>query len=168
MLLRTTAFVLLFVSLASYAVNPGEPAPEISGFAMSYGHPVKLSDFRGKVVYLDFWASWCAPCKVSLPKLEQMRDELAPAGLEVIGVNLDSDDTKARAAQDAGGAHYPMIRGVDPKTIEAYGILKMPGAYLIDRDGVVRYSYQGFSERGFAAVKPIVENLVKTGKPPPL
>ncbi len=153
---------------AAHAVKPGERAPEIVGVSMTDGRAVRLTDLRGKVVYLDFWASWCAPCKVSLPRLQAMREELAPLGFEVLGVNLDEDAARARDALGSGGTHYPVLRGVDEKTVAAYEIIKMPGAYLIDRDGVVRYSYQGFSVSGFASVRPIVETLVKTGKSPPL
>jgi thiol-disulfide isomerase/thioredoxin len=159
-IVRHLCLVLFLLSTTAQALTPGELAPDVAGFAMSDGRPVKLSDYRGKVVYLDFWASWCAPCKLSLPRLQQMRQELAPLGFEVLGVNLDHDEVNARAALASGDTHYPMIRGVDPKVVERYGIIKMPGAYLVDRDGVVRYSYQGFSETGFAAVKPIVEKLV--------
>jgi cytochrome c biogenesis protein CcmG, thiol:disulfide interchange protein DsbE len=157
------ALVLLLFCSTAHAIKPGELAPDIAGVAMADGRPVKLSDLRGKVVYLDFWASWCVPCKLSLPRLQQMREELAPLGFEVLGVNLDHDEANARAALAAGATHYPMIRGVDPKVVERYEIIKMPGAYLVDREGVVRYSYQGFSETGFAAVRPIVEKLV--GRP---
>jgi len=160
---RLFLIVLLLAPIAAHAITPGDPAPQIIGTSMADGHEVKLSDLRGKVVYLDFWASWCAPCKVALPELEKMHEELASAGLEVVGVNLDEEEVHARKAADAGGVHYTLLRGVDQKSIEAYALMKMPAAYLIDRDGVVRYSYQGFSEKGFAGVRPLVDSLVRTG-----
>jgi thiol-disulfide isomerase/thioredoxin len=163
------AFLLLFlVAPLAQAVVPGDRAPEIAGIAMADGRPVKLSELRGKVVYLDFWASWCGPCKVALPRLEQLHEDLAPLGFEVVGVNLDEDEGRAREAAATGGVRYTVLRGVDTKSVAAYEIIKMPGAYLIDRDGMIRYSYQGFSASGFESVRPIVETLVKTGKGPPL
>jgi thiol-disulfide isomerase/thioredoxin len=166
--LRMTLLIAFLIPAPVSAAVPGDRAPEIVGRSMDDGREVRLSDLRGKVVYLDFWASWCAPCKISMPRLQQMQEELSPLGFEVVGVNVDDDAALAREAARAGEVHYTMLRGVDAKTIAAYEIIKMPGAYLIDRDGVIRYSYQGFSERGFADVKPIVERLVKTGKAPDL
>lgn len=154
----------LSICAPARAVTPGQPAPELVGRTLDDGREIRLSAYRGKVVYLDFWANWCAPCRLSLPRLEQMREELAPLGFEVIGVNLDDDEAQARAAAQSAGVRYPVVRGVDPKTVTEYAIIKMPGAYLIDRDGIVRYSYQGFSAGGFAQVRPIAAALAG-GKP---
>jgi thiol-disulfide isomerase/thioredoxin len=153
----------LFAATATAAIEVNRPAPELAGISMRDGRLVRLSDLRGKVVYLDFWASWCAPCIVSMPALNRMRSELAASGFEVVGVNLDDDMKAAQRLLEQSAAQYPMLRGVDPETVKAYGIIKMPAAYLIDREGILRYSYQGFSERGFNRIRPMIDALVKQG-----
>lgn len=151
-------------SAGAHAVVIDQPAPEVVGKSIVDGKPLKLSAFRGKVVYLDIWASWCGPCRVSLPELQKMHEELASLGVEVVGLDVDEEAAHAQKLMTDAGVTYPVIRDVDEKTITSYGILKMPAAYLIDRDGVVRYSYQGFSLKGFESIRPMVEELAKTGR----
>lgn len=149
------------------ALKVGEAVPDIAGFTLHTGQPLRLSELRGKVVYLDFWASWCGPCLISLPLIEQMRAELKDYGFEVLGVNLDLDaNTALRMAQQASLA-YPNLRGVDEALVKQFGIIKMPAGFLIDRDGVLRYAYHGFSEKGFAQIRPKVEALAKKKRNPP-
>ncbi|HZP13415.1 MAG TPA: TlpA disulfide reductase family protein [Nevskiaceae bacterium] len=165
MTFRLACTVLAALASASaHAVVIDQPAPEISGKSIVDGKPLKLSAFKGKVVYLDIWASWCAPCRVSLPELQKMHQELAPLGVEVVGLDVDEEAAHAQKLMTDAGVTYPVIRDVDAKTITRYEIMKMPAAYLIDRDGVVRYSYQGFSLKGFESIRPMVEELARTGK----
>ncbi|MCB1846629.1 MAG: TlpA family protein disulfide reductase, partial [Halieaceae bacterium] len=103
-----------------------------------------LAALRGKVVYLDFWASWCGPCRVSFPQLEQLRQELGPRGFEVLAVNVDEVEPDALRFLAQLPVSYPVVRDGSGATPAAYGILGMPTGYLIDRDGVVRLVHQGY------------------------
>lgn len=158
------AAVCGLASVAAHAVIIDQPAPEVTGVAMADGKPLKLSSFKGKVVYLDIWASWCGPCRISLPILQKMHEELAPLGVEVIGLDIDEEELHARKLMSDAGVTYPVLRGIGDDTLKRYEIIQMPAAYLIDRDGVVRYSYQGFSEKGFRSIRPMVEELARTGR----
>ena len=109
------------------------------------GAAVRLSTFSGKVLLVDFWASWCVPCKTSFPALDAIYREYAPKGLEVVAVNLDEQRKNA----DAFLAAHPHRMTVlfDPKGIapEAFGVKGMPSSYLIDRSGAIRFTHMGYS-----------------------
>jgi thiol-disulfide isomerase/thioredoxin len=103
-----------------------------------------LAELRGKVVYLDFWASWCGPCRKSFPLLEQLRQQLGSQGFEVLAVNVDEFEADALQFLTEIPVSYPVVRDGAGTTPQTYGILGMPTAYLIDRDGVVRLVHAGF------------------------
>jgi thiol-disulfide isomerase/thioredoxin len=111
------------------------------------GTPVHLADFRGKVVLVDFWASWCIPCKTSFPALDVLYRELQPRGFEVLAINLDE---RRRDADTFLGAHPHMMpvafdpRGAAPLAFKVRG---MPTSILIDRAGDIRYTHEGYSAK---------------------
>ncbi len=111
---------------------------------MSAAAQVSLDSLRGKVVYVDFWASWCGPCRISFPILQQLRDELGPEGFEVLAINLDEDESDARQFLADVTVSYPVVRDAAGVTPRAFGVMGMPTGYLVDRAGVVRVIHQGF------------------------
>ena len=119
-------------------------APDFS-VASAVG-PIKLSQLRGQVVYVDFWASWCVPCRKSFPWLNEMQARYGKAGLKIIAINLDEDSQQAQAFLQ----HYPadFTVGFDPKGIsaQAYGLKGMPSSYLIDGSGKLLLSHVGFRD----------------------
>ena len=108
---------------------------------------VTLQDYRGKVVYLDFWASWCVPCRHSFPWMNAMQKNYGTKGLEVVTINMD----KKRALADKFLKKYPANFTVafDPegKSAENYGVMGMPSSYIINRKGEIVYSHVGFREK---------------------
>lgn len=126
------------------AVDAGQPAPpfELPGLAGT----VSLAALKGKVVYLDFWASWCGPCRKSFPWLNDMQARYGPRGLQVVGVNLDAK----RAEADKFLAEVPAAFTIafDPKgeTGAAYGLMGMPSSYLIGADGKILHAHTGFRD----------------------
>jgi thiol-disulfide isomerase/thioredoxin len=106
-----------------------------------------LSAYRGKVVYVDFWASWCAPCKQSFPWLGNLVHEYASRDFLVIGVNVDKDRGRAERFLSETPADFAIV--YDPKgdLATAYKVAGMPSAVLIDRTGHVRFQHAGFSEK---------------------
>ena len=106
-----------------------------------------LSAYRGKVVYVDFWASWCGPCKQSFPWLDGLVREYASQNFVVIGVNVDKDRDRAERFLNETPADFSIV--YDPKgdLATAYKVAGMPSGILIDRDGHVRFQHAGFSEK---------------------
>ncbi|MCB1687578.1 MAG: TlpA family protein disulfide reductase [Halioglobus sp.] len=122
----------------------GQPAPAVLLPDMSAAGEVSLESLRGKVVYVDFWASWCGPCRISFPILEQLRNELGPEGFEVLAINVDEVEADARQFLADVTVSYPVVRDANGTTPLAFGVMGMPTGYLVDRTGVVRVIHQGF------------------------
>ncbi len=162
--LQRLSLLLALWMAPAYALQPGDVAPDLSGTKLDSGATLSLSTLRGTVVYLDFWATWCAPCRVSLPLLAQLQQELGPRGLQVIGVNADQDEAAVRRWVLDSGVHYPVLRGVKDETLKAYGIAAMPSTYLIDRTGRVRAVHAGFRTSQFKAVREEIESLLGESK----
>ena len=107
------------------------------------GGSIDLASFRGKVVLLDFWATWCAPCQVEMPRFAQWQRQYGPQGFQVIGISMDDDPALARKLYARLKLNYPVAMG-DEKLGELYGgVLGLPLTYLIDRNGEVRARFQG-------------------------
>jgi cytochrome c biogenesis protein CcmG/thiol:disulfide interchange protein DsbE len=109
-----------------------------------------LSQYRGKVVYLDFWASWCLPCRQSFGWMNKLRDAYSDKDLVIIAVNLDTDREQAQAFLDKIPARFDIVYDPDGRTAEAYQLKGMPSSFLIDRKGRVTETTVGFqhSETG--------------------
>lgn len=147
------------------AVSPNDIAPEIGGVVLQGPAAIKLADYAGRVVVLDFWASWCAPCIESMPQLDGIRSELRAAGLgeqfEVLGVGLDDDVAKARRFLARNPVSYPMM--VDQLGIASlrYKVWRLPATFLIDKAGRVNFIYWGYGEDASADIKMRVQALIK-------
>lgn len=109
-----------------------------------------VTELRGQVVWLDFWATWCAPCLESLPLYDRWQQELGAAGLKVVAVSVDEEDAKAAAFAAAEAPHLLVLRDREGRAAAGLDLPKMPTAFLIGRDGRVLYRHAGF-ERGDAA-----------------
>jgi peroxiredoxin len=105
--------------------------------------PIHLKDFRGKIVLLNFWATWCAPCLYEMPRFVEWQTKYGTRGLQVLGVSMDDSDSPVRTLNRKLHLNYPVMMG-DERLGELYGgILGLPVTYLIDRRGVVRARFQG-------------------------
>ncbi len=138
----------LFVSTSgALALEAGDRAPAFAAPALGGGSMVELSRYRGKVVYLDFWASWCAPCLIAIPEIEAMRKAFPSDDFQVLAVNLDQKEKKALRFLKKHPVGYPSASDPKGKLPEQYGVDTMPTSYLIDRKGIIRYVHRGF-QRG--------------------
>ena len=106
-----------------------------------------LSAYRGKVVYVDFWASWCGPCRQSFPWLDGLEREYGAQNFVVIGVNVDQDHGKAERFLTDTPADFPIVYDPKGEIATAYKVTGMPSGVLIDRTGHVRFQHAGFSEK---------------------
>lgn len=137
----------------------GQPAPDTEFASLQGAGNISLSSLRGKVVLLDFWASWCAPCKEELPLLDDMAARLKSKDIQIVGLSID--DNQADAQQFiASKSDWSLTLGHDPeqKTAEQFKPPKMPTSYVIDREGVVRHMNPGFER---ADMKKIEAQLLE-------
>jgi thiol-disulfide isomerase/thioredoxin len=162
--------VLLWMTLVctaslARAVEVGETAPDFN-LPRADDTTLDLSAYRGKVVVVDFWASWCGPCRESFPFLDDIQRRYADQGLVVIGVNLD----EAREEADAFLRKYPVDFDIayDPAgdSALAYAVKAMPSSYLIGRDGRVRERHLGFRASQAAAFEQAIEQALAGDHPP--
>jgi thiol-disulfide isomerase/thioredoxin len=146
----------------SYATTSGELAPafNLSALQNSSAAQIQLSDYKGKVVYVDFWASWCGPCKRSFPVLNSLRSKYQSQGFEVIGVNLDDDVADAKAFLAKLPVSFPIALDNKGATAEQYAVKGMPSAYLIDKQGKVQYVIEGFSDNEAAQLDAHISQLL--------
>jgi cytochrome c biogenesis protein CcmG/thiol:disulfide interchange protein DsbE len=131
----------------------GAPVPEIHVEGLS-GKSIGVADYRGKVLLLDVWASWCAPCKQELPMLDEMAKRLRRDGIEVLAVSIDQERAnldkflRARSRWSLTVAHDPKGEVADRLAPE-----KMPTSYIVDRAGIIRYVNSGFVPADAAAIE---------------
>ncbi len=123
------------------------PAPEFSLTDLNHKR-LDLCALRGKVVLLDFWATWCAPCQVEMPHFVNWQKEYGERGLQVIGISMDDDAGPVRNLYRRLRVNYPVAMG-DARLGETYGgIYGLPVTFLIDRNGMIRAEYQGVTDLG--------------------
>lgn len=113
----------------------------------SDGGKLKLSDYKGKVVILDFWATWCPPCRKGIPDLVELKKKYGPQGLEVIGVSVDMDNTKSEVVPfiKQYGINYPVVYSTDEVRMNYGGIASIPTSFVIDQNGNIIASYEGLT-----------------------
>lgn len=121
---------------------------------------LNLSAYRGKVVYVDFWASWCGPCKQSFPWLDRLAREYASQNFVVIGVNVDKDREHAERFLSDTPADFSIVYDPNGELATAYKVAGMPGGVLIDRAGHVRFQHAGFSEKQKGIYEEQVQSLL--------
>jgi cytochrome c biogenesis protein CcmG/thiol:disulfide interchange protein DsbE len=128
--------------IAADAMGIGDVAPDFSRVDV-YGKQVKLSELRGGLVLLNFWATWCAPCREEMPEFSRWQRAYGAKGLRIIGVSMDDDVESVRQVLAGRPVSYPIVMG-DARFGESFGgVLGLPLSYLIDAHGRVVARYQG-------------------------
>lgn len=151
----------LGLSSAAMAVGVGEKAPSFSLPNLETGKAMGLSKYKGRVVYLDFWASWCGPCRESLPLLNNLRNELKRKGFEVVAVNLDENTEDAKAFLQQFPVSYPVLLDPNGKVPEKYELPGMPTSFMIDKKGNVAKVHVGFKAADMPQIRKDVIKLLK-------
>ncbi|MEJ2668884.1 MAG: TlpA disulfide reductase family protein [Gammaproteobacteria bacterium] len=146
-ILSVLVFVVsLVLGQHALAATVGSPAPEIQLKSLQDGSPVSLSSLRGKVVLVDFWASWCVPCRKSLPMFNDLRAKIGPDRFEILAVNLDENVNDAMGFLKQYPVSYPAVWDQNQSMPEQYGVMGMPSSYLVDQNGVLKKNHNGFNE----------------------
>ncbi|MGA2207446.1 MAG: TlpA disulfide reductase family protein [Terracidiphilus sp.] len=127
------------------------------------GQSLRLASFRGKVVLLNFWATWCAPCQVEMPVFAAWQRQYAPQGFQVIGISMDDEPAPARHLVERMKLNYPVAMGNERLGARYGGVLGLPLTFLIDRNGVIRARFQG--ETDVKAIEIRVRALLAQPRP---
>lgn len=153
--LKALAVIIgLGINEHALALETGKPAPEFT--AQAGKGNIQLADYRGKVVYLDFWASWCGPCKLSFPWMNALQSKYGAQGLQVVAINLDTkqEDALEFLKTTPGNFHIAYDpKGVMPRQYEIKG---MPSSILIDRDGKILAQHAGFNDASKAKIEQAI------------
>ena len=149
-------FAFILLSQNSLAAANRAPAIDLPG---TDGNVI-LENFRGKVVYLDFWASWCEPCKKSFPWMHEMKANYADQGFEIVAVNLDKDRKLADEFLKALDVNFKVAFDQSGKTASSYKLRGMPSSYLIDREGNVHASHIGFRDKDKSELEQAIKGLL--------
>ncbi len=144
----------------AHAADMNKPAPNFT--LKSYeGKNVKLSEYRGKVVLLNFWASWCGPCRQEMPLLQKIHKKYSSLGFAVMGVNVEEDNTKAKGIVKKNKLTFPILFDSQNQVSQLYKVDAMPSTVIIDRSGRVRYIHKGYKPGDEKAYKKWVKKLVR-------
>lgn len=132
------------------------------------GNEVDVAAEAGAVRVVDFWATWCEPCREQLPALERMRRELGPRGLSIYAVSFDEDSAQIPRFLEATPVGFRVLwdRGGDAWAAR-YDLYRLPTTLLVDRRGIIRFVHEGFDETVAAEERRQVEQLIEEGPPPP-
>ncbi len=144
---RTLSMALLSLTLG-LATLPSQaedkiPAPDFTLKSHS-GENIKLSELRGDVVMINFWASWCVPCLQEMPALEKIHQRYKDLGFTLLGVNVEQDISEAKAYLKKVNVSFPILFDLNNQVSNEYEISGMPTTYLVDRDGNLRKLYIGY------------------------
>jgi len=152
-------FGALCAAPVAHAAAAGEAAPAFS-LLTAAGDAVSLEQLRGKVVYVDFWASWCAPCRRTFPWMNEMQRKYGGRGLAIVAVNVDKKRADAERFLAQVPAEFPIVYDAGGATPSAYGVKGMPSAYLVDPAGRIVAVEQGFREEAAAELEARVRALL--------
>jgi len=129
-------------SLASSGLV-GQPAPDFA-LKSATGENLRLSEYRGEVVMVNFWATWCGPCRQEMPLLDQLHNRYERVGFQLLGVNIDDDSRRAMQMVQELGVTFPVLFDDTKSVSKMYQVEAMPVTVLLDRAGTVRYVHHGY------------------------
>lgn len=157
-------FLSISLALLLTLINPSlaNAQPTAPGFSLpGDSGQVTLSDYQGKVVYLDFWASWCPPCRASFPWMNDLQKKYGKQGLEIIAVNLDKDRSSIKEFIAATQPQFTVAYDPEGTLAERYEVMGMPSSYLIDRNGKLHSTHIGFRDKDKAKLEQQIIQLLE-------
>jgi peroxiredoxin len=141
--LKCCALATIVMAGCAWAADAGGPAPPFSLSSVS-GDPQTLSQYKGQVILVNFWATWCGPCQQEMPLLDQMYKKYKPAGFTLIGVNVDKTAPAVKELLARKPVSFPVLLDPANQVSKAYHVDEMPSSVIIDRKGQIRYIHRGY------------------------
>jgi thiol-disulfide isomerase/thioredoxin len=154
------AVVALLVPFAAVPVAPGEPVPPLAA-PLEDGTLLQIQDYRGQVVYLDFWASWCPPCRQAMPVLDRLHRQWQGQGFTVVGVNVDTRRGDALRMLERVPVSFPIVYDPQGEWAQTFALTGMPSGYLVDRKGVVRYVHAGYQSKDLPKLTEQIQAVLR-------
>jgi thiol-disulfide isomerase/thioredoxin len=147
--------------LLTFLVNPAALASRAPVFELpGDSGTVSLEKYRNQVVYVDFWASWCVPCRYAFPWMNEMQERYGDKGLKVIGINVDADKAMAEKFLEHFPAGFDIAYDPEGEIADLYSLKVMPTSYLIDRDGNLVHAHKGFKTSDGNRMENMIRKLL--------
>ena len=147
MKLRNTIIALVFSAFAASSLASsgmeGQKAPDFA-LKSSTGENLRLSEYRGDVVMINFWATWCGPCRQEMPLLDELYSRYNRVGFNLLGVNIDDDSRRAMQMVEELGVNFPVLFDARKEVSKLYEVEAMPVTVIVDRQGTVRFVHHGY------------------------
>ena len=166
-ILSRTGISLLLLCFLSFAGLNLAQAASLKGQAPNFtlkslsGKNLKLSEMTGNVVLINFWASWCGPCREEMPLLNDLHKKYEPLGFTVLGVNVEEDARNARGFLKNFPVDFPVLLDNKNQVSKRYNVIAMPTTVVLDRDGNVRYLHKGYKPGDEEKYRKMVKKLVR-------
>lgn len=159
---RFLAALAITICAPAAALEAGAPAPDLSIPRLAEpSQSLAFASLRGRVVYVDFWASWCVPCRLSMPVLDALYRRNRERGFEVVGINKDVSGADAERFLKRVNVSFTLLHDARDAAARAFDVKAMPSGYLLDRKGVVRRVHRGFNDETARTLEREIEDLLK-------
>ena len=155
-------FLIFIISFykSLYAIEAGNLIPSCQVKALGKSNTEDLQKYKGQVIYVDFWASWCGPCSHSFPFLEDLHQKFKDKGLKIIAINMDENVEDAKDFLEKTPATFEVVSDVSAQCAKDFDVKAMPSSYIIDRQGVVHKVHFGFRQEDTQTLLRLVETLI--------
>jgi thiol-disulfide isomerase/thioredoxin len=158
-----SAVCAMFLGTSCLIVNAadvGQPAPQFTLPTLQQNQPTALKQYTGKVVYLDFWASWCTPCRTSFPLLNKLQGKFKAQGFEVVAINLDEGKADAEKFLQKFPVDFTVLYDANGKWSDQFVVELMPTSFIIDKQGIVQYIHHGFVSDDITGLEERITGLL--------
>jgi len=151
---------LTLLTFPAGAVTVQDQAPDFTLKTLE-GSNLRLEEYRGQVVLINFWASWCGPCRQEMPLLDRLHQRYVDTGFAVLGINVEGEVAPARELIDKIPVSFPVLIDQGQSVSELYDLKAMPSTMVVDRDGVVRYIHLGYKPGDESKYVEVVKELIR-------
>jgi peroxiredoxin len=155
-----SAIFALLISLNVHAVKVGQPAPDFTLKSMD-GKNFNLTEQRGNIILINFWASWCGPCRKEMPVLQDLQEKYQDLGVQVWGINVEQENQAGKDFLANLELSFSIFFDETNKLSETYDVQAMPTTVLVDRDGIVRFVFRGFKDGYEKKYEKAIKQLIR-------
>jgi peroxiredoxin len=155
-----SAMLMMAITLNAHALSVGQASPDFT-LPSSTGKNIRLQELRGQVVLINFWASWCGPCRQEMPLLEDIYKKYSKLGFTILGINVEQDSSKAATYLRDVPVSFPILFDTQNTLSKLYDVNAMPTTVIVDRNGKIRYIHAGYKPGYEETYKKQIKDLIK-------